>query len=70
MSPKREIVVIPNFEDLPRADAELCAEVQLLGHFPRSLNGGALETATAGRRDERNLLQRFQRRRECNIVIL
>ena len=54
---------IPVLQDLPQSDASLLTEVQLLGHYPRNLNGNSLETATAARRDERNLYKRLQQRK-------
>ena len=55
---------MPALEDLPTPDADLLASIQILGHFPRDLNGTALETATTARKNERNLYQRFKRRKK------
>ena len=57
---------MPVLKDLPSSDAVLLASIQILGHFPRDLNGRARETATAARKDERSLYQRLQRRGDDN----
>ena len=53
----------PPAESLPDVDVVLLAEIEILGHYPRNLNGRSLETATETRRNERNLYKRLQSRK-------
>ena len=61
--PDIDATEMPALTALPAVDAGLLAEIQLLGHYPRSLNAGSRDTASAHRKAEHALHKRLERRK-------